>query len=156
MQTTNIIKGTMIAASFTLLMMAANMANAKEMVTIPSLKAPIKKGEIITSSMITSLEKAAKQITNSIVVDADDIIGMESTRFIRAGYPLRKKQFRIAPTVKKGHMATVTFKKSGIMLTTEGTVMNDATAGDFVKVMNHNSKRLLRGIVQENGTIAVN
>lgn len=150
------IKGTMIAVSFTLLMMAAGMANAKETSVIPTLKVPANRGDMITSDMIAELNHPTKQITNTIIRDANNVVGMETTRRIRAGYPLRKKQFRIAPTVKKGNIATVIFKKAGILLTTEGTVMNDAVAGDFVKVMNSGSNRLLRGTVQENGTIAVN
>lgn len=156
MQTLTFIKGTMIAASFTLMMMAASMANASENVSIPTLKNTVKRGAIISESMLTSINHPANRITSTMIEDTFDVIGMEATRTVRAGLPLRYKQFRVSPTVKKGNTATVTFQKSGITLTTEGTVMSDAIAGDFVKIMNLHSKRLLNGIVQENGTISVN
>ncbi|MFT7433120.1 MAG: flagella basal body P-ring formation protein FlgA [Alphaproteobacteria bacterium] len=156
MYTEKLIKGTMIAVSFTLLMMAAGMANADETAIIPTLKVAANRGDMITSNMLTELSHPKNQITSTIIRDADNVVGMETTRRVRAGYPLRNKQFRIAPTVKKGHVVTVVFQKAGVLLTTEGTVMNDAVAGDFVKIMNSGSSRLLRGIVQENGTIAVN
>tara|TARA_R110000868_G_scaffold262401_1_gene521008 strand:+ start:180869 stop:181345 length:477 start_codon:yes stop_codon:yes gene_type:complete len=158
MQATTIIKGTMVAASITFMMMAASLANAKNVETteVPILKETLRRGETVTNTMLTEMEMPAKRVSYHTITDKEDIVGMEATRTIRAGIPLKMKQFRETPTVRQGHVAILTYNKSGISLTTEGTVMSDAVAGDFVKVMNNTTNRMITGIVQENGTIAVN
>ena len=150
------LKATILTISTILLVVAANMANASESKFVPSLSKDIQKGEIITSNMITSLEVPKKKNTRHIFTHADEIFGKEAKRFMRAGQPLYKKNFRERPVVRKGAVTNIVFKKSGLLLTTEGIAMNDASIGETVSFVKTGSKRLLKGQAQQNGSIQVN
>lgn len=158
MQTLNIVKGTMMAASISLLLLAAKMANAEELMSnkIPTLKQTITRGEVVTYEMLATQEYAGASVPAFIVKDPGNVIGMEAVRNIRAGMPLYRSQFREVPAVRKGEMATVIFQKGKIRLTTDGLVMADASVGDFVKILNQDSKQMLHGVVKKHGLVLVN
>lgn len=158
MQIIDIVKGGLMAASISLLLLSAKMANAENMLdkNIPVLKQSLNRGDVLTFDMLTTQEFRGQIIPAVIVKNPGEIIGKEAVRRVRAGSPLYKKQFREVPTVKKGMRATVVFTKGKVRLTTDGMIMADAQTGDFVKVLNKDSKQMLQGIVQSNGTIFVN
>lgn len=156
MQTVDIIKGGLLATSMTLLLIAANMAHANESTEIPTANTYIKRGDVISENMLTTMTWSNGSLPDYVVADAGEIIGMEATRNVREGKPLYRRLFKEPDTVKKGQIVPVIFKKGGISLTTDGSVMEDAIAGASVRVMNDATNRILTGVVQKNGTIIVN
>lgn len=156
MQTMNILKGVMMATSISLLLLCAKMANAEENNDIPTLKVSIRKGDVVKHEMLALQPYKGQSVPAFIVKDPGRVIGLEATRHIRSGMPLYRSQFREVPTVKKGEMTTVVFKKGKVRLTTDGLIMADAGTGDFVKVLNKDSKTMLHGVVLQNGSVLVN
>lgn len=151
-----IIKGSMMAASISMLLLAAKLANASTGHTIPVLMKDLKRGGIVTHEILASQTFSGERIPSFMVQNPGTIIGKEAKRNLRAGTPLYHKQFREVPAVRKGSLATIIFNKGRVKLTTDGTVMEDGEAGELVRILNRDSKQMLKGIVQNNGTILVN
>ncbi len=163
MQALSIVKGSMMAASITMLLLAAKMANAENLMqveemenAIPVLKQSIDRGDVVTHNMLEMKEYRGQTVPRFIIQNPGNVIGKESLRNVRAGMPLYTVQVREVPAVRKGTMAPVIFKKGRVQLSTDGLIMADAEVGDFVKVLNQDSKQMLQGVVQKNGAVLVN
>ena len=114
--------------------------------TFPVLAAPLARGERITEGNIVYVELkdgyAGQHITN-----ADEIIGMETRRPLRANLPIRKADVTAPVLIKKGALVTVAYIAEGLRLSHQGVALNSGGEGDFISVQNIQSERTLKGII---------
>lgn len=125
-------------------------------VELPVLVDDVKRGDVITEDNVEYKDLGNRAINDRIIILADDIIGQEAVRNIRAGRPLMENYIRVKPTVRKGDVVPLRYVTSGILLLAQGRVLEDAVAGDMVRLMNIDSRKTLQGRVLEGGTITLN
>lgn len=125
-------------------------------VELPVLVNDVKRGDIITADNVEYKDVGNKATNNRVVVLADDIIGFEAMRNIRAGRPLMENYVRVTPVVRKGDVVPLKYVASGLMLLGQGRVLEDAVEGDMVRLMNIDSRKTIQGRVLAGGTITLN
>jgi flagella basal body P-ring formation protein FlgA len=83
----------------------------------------------------------------------EDWIGKEVRRTLYAGQIIDPTGLRSPRLVFRNRTAEVRFVAEGLEMSMTGRVMQDGGAGDIVEIMNLESKKLIQGIVTEEGWI---
>ncbi len=83
----------------------------------------------------------------------NDLVGMETRRYLHAGESVRVDDVRHPIVVTKGSLVTMTFEVPGIALTATGKAMSEGGIGDNVTVQNPVSFRQITCVVTGPGTV---
>ena len=73
----------------------------------------------------------------------------------RSGITLKATDVTEPKVVTRNALVTVLFKVGAMTLTVKATAMGTAAAGDPVDVMNTATKKILHGIAQPDGSVAI-
>ena len=87
--------------------------------------------------------------------NADDLIGLRTTRDVQVGDPLTDANCELMPLVEKGDQVTVFVEARHIRLSTAGEAQRDGRSGDVIEVRNLRSDRIIRGTVIGKGIVRV-
>lgn len=120
---------------------------ANALVTIPVLKTPVARGDVITRNMIGTMQIREDYVTDSIIVQADDLIGMTPRRVLRANDAVELSDLDKPVMIKRGDLVTMQLKNGPIAITAIAKAMENGTRGDFIRLMNVDSKRTLEAQV---------
>ena len=116
---------------------------AYPLVEIPVLKSPLARGDVITRNMVTELKVRADYVTEKIVVQPNDLIGMTPRRIIRANAAIDVADLDKPIMVKRGDLVTMELKNGPISITAIAKAMENGTKGDVIRLINVDSKRTL-------------
>lgn len=123
---------------------------------IPVVEGRIEKGEIITESQVRMMPYEERRVSDYIITDKAELVGMEATRTLRENMPVHTRSVRVAPYGRKGEVMMLTYKKSGMTLQAEARLLDDANLGDVVQVETLNSRARITGRITGKGMIEVN
>jgi flagella basal body P-ring formation protein FlgA len=115
----------------------------------------IKPGETITERDLILTEMQSEKLGQNVLTAASDLVGRAPKRMIRAGQPLRLGDVEAPILVRKDAIVTMTMRTPGMTLTAEGRALENGAAGDTIKVMNTNSKRMIIATVEGDGQVSV-
>ena len=90
-----------------------------------------------------------------IFVSPDALIGKVARRTLLPGQPVPFNAVREPHVITQGKAATVVFQAGGLTITGLGVALQSAGIGDVVSVRNTDSGTIIRGIVQNDGSIRV-
>ncbi len=90
-----------------------------------------------------------------IFVSPDALIGKVARRTLLPGQPVPFNAVREPHVITQGKAATVVFQAGGLTITGLGIALQSAGIGDVVSVRNADSGTVIRGIVQNDGSIRV-
>lgn len=121
---------------------------------LPVLKYAMRQGERIDADDLDT-RIVQGHFSNKVVLRADELIGKELFRNVRANAPIYESHVRFPPTVRKNGVVPILFVAAGIEIKGLGKALEDAAAGNTVRVMNEASGQTLAGIVMPNGTIEI-
>jgi flagellar basal body P-ring formation protein FlgA len=105
--------------------------------------------------------KAGEALTASNVDAASDDLpaerwhGKEVRRTVYAGQSIDVADLRAPRLVFRNRAADVRYISDGLEISLTGRVMNDASVGEVVEIMNLQSKKIIQGVVMEEGWILV-
>ncbi len=125
-------------------------------VLVPTARHALTAGQIVTESDVFMKKTPQDKARRRNVLPLSELIGKEIKRSIRAGQSLTESDVRVRPMVTKGKAVTLSFVKGGIMLSAQGKALENGGLGDEVRVMNTQSKSVVRGTVASPETIVVN
>ena len=132
----------------------ADVAPKVQGVEVPVLITTVRRGHIISAADITT-KTVRNPLSPQVVRHADDLIGMEVFRNIRANAPVYGKSVRIPPVVSKNRLIPIYFNAAGIQIKGIGKALEDGTTGSSIRVLNEESGQTLAGIVKPNGTVEI-
>jgi len=112
----------------------------------PTLTRAIARGNIIHETDITFVE-AANTHTDLFIRDAEDLIGKEARRPLRAQSPLRGSDVTSPVLIRKGALVTLLYDIEGLRLSHQGIALSDGGAGDVINLRNVQSDRVLKAVV---------
>lgn len=121
---------------------------------LPVLKYTMRQGERIDADDLGT-RIVQGHFSNKVVLRADELIGKELFRNVRANAPIYESHVRFPPTVRKNGVVPILFVAAGIEIKGLGKALEDAAAGNTVRVMNEASGQTLAGIVMPNGTVEI-
>lgn len=84
-----------------------------------------------------------------------DVAGQEARVALYAGRPIPFEAVGPPSIVNRNQIVPLTFRASGLSITTEGRAMERGGVGDRIRIMNLQSRATLFGLVQPDGSIKV-
>lgn len=116
------------------------------LLTIPVVKHPIRKGEIITKENITTIEISEHKLTKDTVLQEKPLVGQVARNSIASHQPISQSQVSGALLTQKNHPVTLQYENEGILIKVYGKALNDASNGELVRVRNSKSGTIVEGI----------
>ncbi|MFO1435171.1 MAG: flagellar basal body P-ring formation chaperone FlgA [Gammaproteobacteria bacterium] len=87
--------------------------------------------------------------------DSASVIGKVLIRSGNAGQVINPTQLTSSTAIKRGQQVTLSAGSGAVAVKMSGTAMADAAVGDRLKVKNNTSARVVEGVVQPDGSVAV-
>jgi flagella basal body P-ring formation protein FlgA len=101
------------------------------------------------------IEMPREKVVRNAILDPDRLVGQTPRRLIGANTPLRPSDVQAPIVIAKGTLVTVMLQTDRMMITARGRAMEDAAAGEVVRVLNTQSRTVIEGIAANSGTVLV-
>ena len=85
----------------------------------------------------------------------EDAVGLEARVVLYAGRPIRPGQIGPAAIIERNQIVMLVYQRGGLRIMADARSLGRAGIGDFVRVMNLNSRTTVTGIVGADGTVTV-
>lgn len=122
---------------------------------VPVLTRAVSSGSTVSDADIEMAVMPVNKVVGDVLTDVRAFKGKELKRDMAAGAWLRNADLRPAQLVRRGNTVMVGIARGGLSITTRGRAMGDAGVGDTVRVMNVSTNRVVEGVVQADGSVAV-
>lgn len=103
---------------------------------IPVIVNQLRINQEITQADIGFIDRAANRISQSIVLDAAELVGMAPRRNVRLGLPVRRSDIGRPILAARGERIRVRYQVPGMALTVMGEVLEDGSLGDVIRIRN--------------------
>jgi flagella basal body P-ring formation protein FlgA len=117
--------------------------------------ATIYPGDTISQSLVTSVAVTNPNIAPGYASEVDDVVGKVTKRTLIAGRTIPLSVLREPFTVKRGTSVRLTFSSARMVIAARGSSMQDAMAGDVVRVRNLDTGVMVSGTVMADGSVEV-
>ena len=98
---------------------------------------------------------SADRIDRNSATSAVQLVGMTPARGLKAGRAIKLGEVRAPLLVTKGALVTMTVNAPGLTLTATGRALDDGAEGEFVRVLNIQSKRTVEGAVLAQNRVGI-
>lgn len=107
---------------------------------------------------------AARALQRGMVLNADDLsgdyraqdfIGKELIRSVRAGAPIDVRNVRRPHLVKRNETVTLVFRRGPLVMETLGRSLGQGAEGERIAVMNTSSRKRVMGRITAEGVVEV-
>lgn len=122
-------------------------AGADTVVAARTLRA----GTVLTGEDLATVAEDVPGALSSL----DDALGQEARVNLYAGRPIRMGEIGPAAIVERNQIVTLIYDQAGLMIATEGRVLDRGGLGERVRVMNLASRTTVTGTVAEDGNVHV-
>lgn len=122
---------------------------------VPVLTRPLARNATVSAADIRLVNMPVESVSNGIIFDPQQIIGMEVVRSLDADSTIRINQLRAPTVVKRGQLVTLIAGAGGLEVKIQGKAMGDAVEGERVSVSNLSSGKKVEGTANSDGTVTV-
>jgi flagella basal body P-ring formation protein FlgA len=126
-----------------------------ETMQLPILARSIAPGEVVQASDVDWMAVRIDRIAANAVTDPKQLIGMTARRPLRSNQMLRMSDITMAAAIHRGSMVTLMVQTENMTLTAQGRALEDAAAGQPIRVINTMSNKPLTGVVKDGTTVAI-
>ncbi len=116
---------------------------------------PLAKGHIISKKDLIASSYNLAQLNYGYFTDKAMLIGKQTRRRLNQNHVITPQQVKPALMVKRGEEVSLIAKSSSFSIRMSGKAMMDGAKGDHIRVKNSSSKRIIEGIVTQNGVVTV-
>jgi len=124
------------------------------MAEVVTARANMRKGTIITADQLKITRLDISRIDKPYLA-IDHVVGMQAKRTIRAGKPIDSRNVELRPVIKKGEPVKIIANKGSLQISTNGIAIMDGRPGQFIRVKNINSSKLIYCKVDSPGIVSV-
>lgn len=114
----------------------------------------IEPGAVVTAQDLLARNGDLSNLPRAIITDPSQAVGASAIVRISAGMPLRQDLLKSASAVIIGQTVRVVAQGQGFTISAEGSVMNNASPGQQVRVKMAGGQ-IISGIVRDGGTVEV-
>lgn len=111
-------------------------------------------GEVLGAADLVARDGDLAGLPQAVVTDPAEAIGSVSLTRIAGGMPLRRDMLRSASAVTIGQTVKVVAAGDGFAISAEGSVMNNASPGQQVRVKTANGQ-IISGVVKDGSTVEI-
>lgn len=128
---------------------------ATETVEVVVLTRSIERGDVVGANDIALVRQDRRRVARSAGTEPDRFVGLAARRPQRAGAALALSDFEAPRLVGRNELVTVVYRRPGMALSARGRVLDNGAAGDTVRVLNEQSKRVVQATVIGRGEVEV-
>lgn len=128
---------------------------AEPVMTIPVLAQAVGRGDVVERRMIDWIEMPERRVNRTMLLDVEQLAGMEAVRPLKAGQPLRMNDVQRPLLVEKGSFVTMSIRHGALSLSATGKAMQDGARGDTIRLMNTSTNRMIEAEVTGAGSVTV-
>jgi flagellar basal body P-ring formation protein FlgA len=129
-------------------------ANVSLLGTYYSAARQIAPGDMLTAADLVARDGDLATLPQAVITDPAQAVGAVALARIGAGLPLRQDLLRSATSVTIGQTVKVVAAGEGFSISAEGSVMNNASPGQQVRVKTANGQ-IVTGIVKDGSTVEI-
>ena len=130
-------------------------ADIKIFETIVVLSRPVQRGEIITKADLAIEKRDVSKLGGDFISQTEQIENKQAARQIPAGAILGSRSFIEPLAIKRGDKIIISSIQTGFAIRMSGVAMMDGTKGQFIRIKNENSGRIISATVIEPGLVSV-
>lgn len=130
-------------------------ANVKIFEQVVMSRRSLPKGYTVQEKDVYVVQMDATKLPQGYISDRDFVIGKRLSRSILANRPIVESMINDSVVVKKGQRVLVVAQSPNLRITTVGEILENASVGSYVKVMNTSTRKVIRGILVEEGLVRV-
>ena len=114
----------------------------------------VRRGSIITPDQVEMIRQDISKL-DAPYFSMDRVVGLQAKRTIRAGKPLDTMNVAPPPVIKKGEPVEIIASRGPLRISTKGIATMDGRPGDFIRVKNISSSKLVYCKVDAPGVVSV-
>lgn len=118
-------------------------------------KKRLKRGDLISSAEAAIEERDIAVLNADVIKDIDLALGREAKTFVPDGNPIYSWMIKERPLVRKNEKIKITAGSQNILVSADGTSLEDGSLGSEIRVKNLNSGKELIGLVTGTGEVTV-
>lgn len=115
----------------------------------------LRRGTILSAADFQPERRELSTLSSGYETDPQQLIGRQLQRALMAGKVISPRAVKIPPAVRRGETVTLIAGQSGIEITSSGIALNDASIGEWLRVRNERSQRVVEGKVTANRRVEV-
>jgi flagella basal body P-ring formation protein FlgA len=123
--------------------------------TVIVLSRPVQRGEIITRQHLTIEKRDISKLRGDFVTQAEQVENKQAARQMPTGAILGLKSFIEPKLIKRGDKIIISAIQPAFAIRMNGVAMMDGTKGQFIRIKNENSGRIINATVIEPGLVSV-
>jgi len=112
-------------------------------------------GDVVEADDLTWGEVAAFSAPKDAPKDAEDIIGKQAKKPVRAGAAVSGRDLAMPQVIKKDDMVQVIYAADGVRLVLQGKALETAALGDAFSVLNTTSKKTIEAVATGPGRAVI-
>ncbi|NIZ09728.1 flagellar basal body P-ring formation chaperone FlgA [Pseudooceanicola sp. HF7] len=85
----------------------------------------------------------------------DGLVGMETRQALYAGRPIRPGDLGPPALIDRNQVVRLIYDRNGLMIVAEARALGRGGAGEVLRVMNMDSRQVVNGVIQSDGTVKV-
>jgi flagella basal body P-ring formation protein FlgA len=115
----------------------------------------LSRGAVIGASDIMIQARNLQSEPFGYLTQGEQVVGMRTLRPIRAGAPIARSLVEEVPVVTRGQKVWLIAESPHLQVRMTGTALQDGAVGDRVRVQNRSSRKIVEGIVAQDGAIRI-
>ena len=124
-----------------------------EMVVVPVRT--LRAGTTLSAEDLVTVERDAARTPNDAVRDLDFAVGMRAKRSLRKEEAIRASSIEGLPIVERGDRVQIILSSGPLVIQSAGKAQEAGSLGEWIRVLNIDSKRELSGRVDREGRVHV-
>ncbi len=109
----------------------------------------------ISNKQVSFEMRDATAFSNNEIVTQSELIGSTAKRFLPKGSIITRSAITDKNGIRGGMPVTIHVQSGNVVIRTRGSVLNDASVGESVRVMREGTNTMLTGILKENQTVFI-
>ncbi len=116
---------------------------------------PMRRGEIITENDLAYEKRDVSRLHQGYILNPEQIINKQAKRNISAGIAITRHYFTEPKLIKRGEIVNIQAKLPNCHISMAGIAMMDGRKGQYIRVKNIKSKRIIQATVEKPGQVSV-
>ncbi|WP_404947017.1 flagellar basal body P-ring formation chaperone FlgA [Rhizobium terrae] len=112
-------------------------------------------GEEITSGVVDEVEVTNPNLSGDFTRKVGEVVGMVAKRTLLPGRTIPASALRQAYAVTRGKAVRLTFSIGNMIISAQGSPLENAAIGDLIRVRNTDSGVTVSGTVMADGSVQV-
>ena len=109
----------------------------------------------IDSDSVKLVRKWFNQLPVYVVTQIEDVVGKQPYNDIRQNMEIKRNMLKDVKTMKRGKMVKMVLESGPMMIVTFGICEEDGSRGDYIKIRNTSSNKMVYARVMDDSSVRV-